>query len=322
MSNQGRRWFEQRKDFVGQPREDAPDVPDLFTKCPSCDEPLFNEILVEHSFVCPMCTHHFRIDAQARLELLCDDGEYQVHDADLSPADPLKFVDSKPYAQRIVASRKKTGVSDAFLSASASIYGVPVEIGAFDFRYMGGSMGSVVGESITRLYERAIERKRPAIVVSASGGARMQEGVLSLMQMAKTCAALARLKDDVGMPYISVLTHPTTGGVAASFAMLGDLILAEPEALIGFAGPRVIEQTIGQSLPDGFQTSEYLMAHGMVDRIVHRTDLRHEIGLLLRQLLGLPAAEPREVMVPEYNVASDTDPAVAEGTDVKAGGAR
>jgi acetyl-CoA carboxylase carboxyl transferase subunit beta len=319
MSNQGRRWFEQRKDFVGQRRDaGAADVPDLFTKCPSCHETLFNETLVENAQVCPVCGHHFRIDALTRLELLCDLESIEIHDAHLAPTDPLGFVDSKPYARRIVSSRSKTGVNDAFLSASAVVDGVPVEIGAFDFRYMGGSMGSVVGEAITRLFERAVERRRPALVVSASGGARMQEGVLSLMQMAKTCAALARLKDEARMPYISILTHPTTGGVAASFAMLGDLILAEPGALIGFAGPRVIEQTIGQALPEGFQTSEYLLEHGMVDRIVKRGDLRDQIAILLRQLTGLSAASASAGEVAP-NLARDSDPAVSEDLSVKAG---
>lgn len=314
MSNESPRWFQQRKDFVGQPREGGGDTPDLFTKCANCNEPIFNEILVENTRVCPLCGHHMRIDGPTRLGIMCDDGEYEVHDSDLSPIDALGFVDSKPYPIRIAASHKKTQLNDAFIAASATIYGVPVEIGTFDFRYMGGSMGSVVGECITRLYERAAERGRPAIVVSASGGARMQEGVLSLMQMAKTCAALAVLQDK-GLPYISVLTHPTTGGVAASFAMLGDLILAEPAALVGFAGPRVIKETIGQDLPDGFQTSEYLLEHGMVDRIVRRADMRHELGSLLRQFMGLPPWEGAEDV--EKNLASDDDPALQEGLDTK-----
>ena len=317
MSNQGRRWFEQRKEFVGQRREGtANDVPDLFTKCPSCGEPLFNEILAQNAKVCPLCGHHMRIDAPTRLAHMCDDGEYEVHDADLPPVDALGFVDSKPYPVRIKATKKKTGVNDAFLSATASIHGVEVEIGVLDFRYMGGSMGSVVGECITRLYERALENGRPAIVISASGGARMQEGVLSLMQMAKTCAALANLQD-AGLPYISVLTNPTTGGVAASFAMLGDLILSEPGALVGFAGARVIKETIGQDLPDGFQTAEYLLEHGMVDRIVRRGHLRDELGTVLRQLMGMSALERDDEVPRPLNRASDADPAVTEGTSVK-----
>ncbi|MFT7521234.1 MAG: acetyl-CoA carboxylase carboxyl transferase subunit beta [Kiritimatiellia bacterium] len=318
MTNQGRRWFEQRKEFIGGKKPNGSEVPDLLTKCQSCAEPLFNDILAEHMFVCPHCGYHFRIFAETRLEQLIDEGSAVMHDEDLAPVDVLGFVDSKPYTTRIELATKKTGRNDAFMSASATIDNVPVEIGVLDFRYMGGSMGSVVGECITRLYERAIKNDRPAIVVSASGGARMQEGVLSLMQMAKTCAALARLKDEAGMPYISVLTHPTTGGVAASFAMLGDIIVAEPAALIGFAGARVIEQTIGESLPEGFQTSEYLLDHGMVDRIVRRQDLREELATMLRQLLGLPAATHA---APRINVASSADPAISESTVVKVDGA-
>ena len=317
MTNPGRRWFEQRKEFDAQPRTGNGDVPELFTRCPSCHEPLFNDALAENAHVCPLCAHHLRIDAHTRVALLCDPGTLEVHDADLAATDPLGFVDSKPYRTRVAAARKQSPVNDAFLAVSGTIHGVPVEVGSFEFGFMGGSMGSVVGELITRLFERATERRRPAIVVSASGGARMQEGVLSLMQMAKTCAALARLRDEARMPYISVLTHPTTGGVAASFAMLGDVILAEPKALIGFAGPRVIEQTIGQQLPDDFQTSEYLLAHGMVDRIVPRRQLRDEIGTLLHHLLLRPAPgaapTPRKVNRPRPG-----DPALSEGTRTKA----
>jgi acetyl-CoA carboxylase carboxyl transferase subunit beta len=310
MSNQGRRWFEQPKEFVGKPRVGGSDAPDLFTRCPGCGEALFDEALAQQLQVCHVCGHHFAIDAFARIESLCDPGTIVEHDAHLEPVDALHFVDSKPYGERIAATKRKLKRNDAYVAVSAEIEGVPFELGVFDFKYMGGSMGSVVGELITRQYERAIARKVPAVVVSASGGARMQEGVLSLMQMAKTCAALARLKDEAGMPYISVLTHPTTGGVAASFAMLGDLILAEPGALIGFAGPRVIKETIGQDLPDDFQTSEYLLAHGMVDRIVPRGELRPVIGRLLRQLTGQPeAGGPRLV---EPVAGGDRDALVGE----------
>ncbi len=293
MSNDSPRWFEQNKDFKARTRDaaEAADAPDLWTQCPSCNEPLYNEVLAENLRVCHLCGHHFPIEAWARIAALADPDSWEEHDADLAPVDALGFVDSKPYAQRISATRKKTGRNDAFVSVSATIDGIPVELGCFDFRFLGGSMGSVVGEQITRLYERAAAARRPAIVISASGGARMQEGVLSLMQMAKTCAALARLQDDANMPYISVLTHPTTGGVAASFAMLGDLIVAEPGALIGFAGPRVIRETIGQELPEGFQTSEYLLENGMIDRIVTRRALRPLLIRLLRQLLHQPALE-------------------------------
>jgi acetyl-CoA carboxylase carboxyl transferase subunit beta len=291
MANEGRRWFEQRKEFVSAAKafeKENQGTPDLYTLCPSCGDMLFNEQLVVEQNVCGSCGHHLRIGAERRLLGLCDEDVLEWHDSGLAPVDALGFVDSKPYTRRITQSKKKTGRNDAFLATSAHIQGVAVEIGCFDFRYMGGSMGSVVGEAITRLYERARERKVPAIVISASGGARMQEGVLSLMQMAKTCAALARLHDEAAMPYVSVLTHPTTGGVAASFAMLGDVILAEPGALVGFAGPRVIKETIGEELPAGFQTSEYLLEHGMVDQIVARGELRDTLGRLLRQLLRMP----------------------------------
>ena len=315
MSNPGPRWFEQRKEFDAKPRDGAAsDGPDLFTLCPSCGETIYNETLAENASVCHVCGHHFRIGAMERIGLLCDAMPESFHDEHLRPTDPLQFVDSKPYPVRVAQSTRKAGRNDAFVACSTAIMGVDVELGCFDFRYMGGSMGSVVGEMITRQYERARERGVPAIVISASGGARMQEGVLSLMQMAKTCAALARLHDEAGMPYISVLTHPTTGGVAASFAMLGDVILAEPAALIGFAGPRVIEQTIGQSLPEGFQTAEYLLEHGMVDRIVKRSDLRITIGTLLRQMLGM---DPVEQTAHARNVANSTDPAVRTGTSAK-----
>jgi acetyl-CoA carboxylase carboxyl transferase subunit beta len=224
----------------------------------------------------------------ARLDSLIDPDSERLEDTHLKPQDPLRFVDSKSYSSRLAASAKKTGRLDAYIAASATIDGRPVQIGTFNFSFMGGSMGSVVGEAITRQFERACALKQPAIVISASGGARMQEGLLSLMQMAKTCAALAKLRDEANMPYISILTHPTTGGVAASFSMLGDLIFAEPNALIGFAGPRVIEQTIGEQLPDGFQTSEYLLDHGMVDRIVPRNEMRATLVRSLSLLLDRP----------------------------------
>jgi acetyl-CoA carboxylase carboxyl transferase subunit beta len=255
---------------------------------------VFNETLEANQNVCTLCGHHFRLGALERLQNLCDPNSLEFHDENLVSQDVLGFVDSKPYSTRIEQSCAKTGRNDAFLSTSASIQGIDVEIGTFDFRYMGGSMGSVVGEMITRMVERATERRHPCVIISASGGARMQEGVLSLMQMAKTAGALSRLKDDAGMPYISILTHPTTGGVAASFAMLGDLILAEPEALIGFAGPRVIKETIGEDLPDGFQTSEYLLANGMLDAIVPRAKMRETVGQLLRQLMNHPAIDEQE----------------------------
>lgn len=325
MAEQSPRWFEQRRDFVATWRPDDTAAPatedhDLFVKCPSCSEPLYKEKLPEHLWCCHLCGHHFRIGAIDRLRSLVDDPPQVVlHDADLAPVDALAFVDSKPYPKRIEQARARTGRNDAFVSVAGEVGGVDVELGAFDFGYMGGSMGSVVGEKITRLYERALERKVPAIVVSSSGGARMQEGVLSLMQMAKTCAALGRLQA-AGLPYISVLTHPTTGGVAASFAMLGDVILSEPEALVGFAGPRVIRETIGEELPEGFQTAEYLLEHGLVDRIVPRSELKAAIATLLRQFLGMsplpvalatPNTQPGERSVAEPLEKPDPEPADA-----------
>ncbi len=291
MPDDRRRWFEQSKGFEARSRPPArDDTPDLWTRCPSCGETLFNETLAENGHVCPSCSHHFRIGAAARIEQLCDADGVSFHDQTLRSVDALRFVDSKPYGKRLRTTVERTGMNEAFRSASATLGGLPVEICAFEFRFMGGSMGSVVGEAVTRTFERAADRRVPAIVVSASGGARMQEGVLSLMQMAKTSAALARLKDDARMPYISVLTHPTTGGVAASFSMLGDLIVAEPGALIGFAGPRVIKETIGQDLPEGFQTAEYLLEHGLIDAIVPRATMRPFLGRVLRQLTGAPSA--------------------------------
>ena len=270
------RWFEQGpKDLVANNRG-APGK-DLWLRCPGCSEVLYKPALAERSQVCLHCSYHFKLGAMQRIEMLVDEGSFQRLDEGLKPVDALEFVDSKPYTRRIEQSQKKTSENDAAISGAATIGGFPIEICAFNFAFMGGSMGSVVGEAVTRCFERATERKVPAMVISSSGGARMQEGILSLMQMAKSCAALARLRDEANQPYISLLTHPTTGGVAASFAMLGDLILAEPNALIGFAGPRVIEQTIGESLPDGFQTSEYLLEHGMVDRIVSRPELRNTL---------------------------------------------
>jgi acetyl-CoA carboxylase carboxyl transferase subunit beta len=295
------RWFEQRKDFVAFRRppvgvSEEGEVPDLFTKCPSCSELLFNDALRQNLWVCHKCRYHFRIGAVERLRSLCDDPpSVELHDADLVPLDALHFVDSKPYPKRVEEARKKTGRNEAFLSVAGPVGGIDMEIGAFDFAYLGGSMGSVVGEMVTRLFERAAARKVPAVIICASGGARMQEGVLSLMQMAKTCAALARLQS-AGMPYISVLTHPTTGGVAASFAMLGDVILAEPQALVGFAGPRVIRETIGQELPEGFQTAEYLLEHGLIDRIVPRHELKPVMCRMLRHFLRMPPVETSRTM--------------------------
>lgn len=284
MSDEGTRWFEQTPTPVSAEPRATPAVKDLWTRCPGCQQILFRAALLENMAVCPHCGWHHRWDGRARLEAVVDPDSFVRMDADVLPTDALGFVDSKPYAARIISSQRSTGQPDAYIQGYATIQETPVEIGTFDFRFMGGSMGSVVGELICRQVERAIERRHPVVIFSASGGARMQEGLLSLMQMARTSAALARLRDEVRQPYISVITDPTTGGVAASFAMLGDVILAEPHALIGFAGPRVIQQTIGQELPEGFQTSEYLLEHGMIDQIVRRTELRDTLGKLLKLL--------------------------------------
>ena len=278
-----RRWFEQAPPEPQMRHKRVPPATQLWVKCPECRKVLYKEDLADNWQVCTGCDHHLRLAALERLRLLVDEGSFVRLDSGIHSVDPLSFVDSKPYPDRLKRAALKTGEPDAFIAGEAQIDGISVQIGVFDFRFMGGSMGSVVGELVTRVFERAADKAQPAIVVSASGGARMQEGVLSLMQMAKTCAALARLRD-VGVPYISILTHPTTGGVAASFSMLGDLIFAEPEAFIAFAGPRVIEQTIGEALPDGFQSSEYLLEHGLLDAIVPRTELRSMVSRTLRLL--------------------------------------
>ena len=244
----------------------------LWLKCDKCTQIVWKKALDENFQCCPKCGHHFRIGARERLELLFD-GPYQEHDRDLATTDPLGFVDSKTYRERLAAMQEATGLKDALLSASGTLENRPVNICAMELKFIGGSMGAVVGEKITLAVERSRESRTPLIIVSASGGARMQEGLISLMQLAKISAALMRL-DDAGVPYISVLTDPTTGGVTASFAMLGDLNIAEPGALIGFAGPRVIEQTIRQKLPEGFQRSEFLLEHGFLDAIVKRSEMK------------------------------------------------
>ncbi len=252
----------------------------LWLKCEGCRQIIWKKDLETNWGVCPRCGIHSRIDAPTRLKLLLD-GEYVQHDSQLSSSDPLEFVDSKPYRERLESMWQSTSLRDALISATGSLDGRPVQICAMEPRFIGGSMGCVVGEKITRAIERSIEQRLPLIVVSASGGARMQEGAISLMQMAKISAALMRL-DEMRLPYISVLTDPTTGGVTASFAMLGDLNIAEPGALIGFAGPRVIEQTIRQKLPEGFQRSEFLLKHGMLDAVVPRLELKSYLSKALR----------------------------------------
>lgn len=252
----------------------------IFVKCPECDNPLYKRELTESHEVCTHCTYHFRYPAKHRLEDLFDDSKFEELDPEITSADPLEFVDSKPYKDRIEQAKESSGLQEAIVSASGKVGDHLVYAGAMDMSFIGGSMGSAVGEKITRLIERALENRGAVIIFSASGGARMQEGTLSLMQMGKISAALARLHE-AGLPFISVLTDPTTGGVTASFAMLGDVILAEPKALIGFAGPRVIEQTIRQKLPKGFQRSEFLLEHGMIDMVVDRREMRNTIVRML-----------------------------------------
>jgi len=252
----------------------------LWLKCESCAQIIWKKNLDENNQVCPQCEHHFRIDARARLALLFDGGNFEEFDAGLTSTDPLRFSDSKKYSVRLAEMQKATSMSDALISGFGTLEGRPVNICAMELKFVGGSMGTVVGEKITRAIERSLERRAPIVIVSASGGARMQEGAISLMQMAKISAALMRL-DEAKVPYISVLTDPTTGGVTASFAMLGDLNIAEPGALIGFAGPRVIEQTIRQKLPAGFQRSEFLLSHGFLDAVVPRGEMKGYIAKAL-----------------------------------------
>lgn len=277
-------WFKKERAPLTGGEERRVRVPDgLWVKCKSCGATLYAKDLESNLQVCPKCDFHFRVSARKRLALLLDEGSFVEYDADMVSVDFLQFKDSKSYQDRINATLAKGGSKDAVITGSGRIEGTPVQIAVFDFSFMGGSMGSVVGEKITRAIERGIEGNTPVIVVSASGGARMQESILSLMQMAKTSAALAKLREK-GLPFISVLTDPTTGGVTASFAMLGDINVAEPQALIGFAGPRVIEQTIRQKLPEGFQRAEYLLDHGMVDMIVHRKEMKQTLSRVLKMM--------------------------------------
>jgi acetyl-CoA carboxylase carboxyl transferase subunit beta len=290
-------WFKKEKK-AKQPQTDRRlKMPEgLWVKCEACKEMIYKKEVIRAANVCPKCNYHFRIDARQRLQMLLDDGRYEEFDTDIAPQDALDFTDTKPYVDRISNYQGRTGLKDAFISCAGSIQGQPVIVGVMEYGFMGGSMGSVVGEKVTRCAERALRERVPLIIVACSGGARMQEGALSLMQMAKISAALARL-DEAGLPFISILTDPTTGGVTASFAMLGDLNLAEPRALIGFAGPRVIEQTIRQKLPEGFQRAEFLLEHGMVDMVVERSRMREVLGTCL------------EFMVPEKEAVG----AVTEG---------
>ena len=273
-------WFKRVPKPIA-PAQKTSRIPEgVWVKCPDCGQALYKKDLDGNLQVCPKCGHHFRLGANDRLAMLFD-GKWVEHDRELASTDPLNFIDTKPYSQRLRTAQQASGLKDAIVCGTGTIDGIETEIAAMEYSFIGGSMGVVVGEKITRAIERALQHRRPVVVVSCSGGARMMEGTLSLMQMAKVSAALARL-DRAGLPYISVLTDPTTGGVTASFAMLGDVNIAEPKALIGFAGPRVIEQTIRQKLPEGFQRAEFLVEHGMVDMIVDRRKLKAAIADALR----------------------------------------
>jgi len=273
-------WFKRQSGHLDTSGEKKVKTEGLWVKCDNCRQIIWKKDLEENLNVCPKCDKHFRIDARTRLAQLLDDNQYEIFDSNLVSNDPLKFVDLKAYSSRLKQARKDTGLDDAILNARGKLNGYPVIVSAMEYSFIGGSMGAVVGEAITRAIEKATETKTPIIIISASGGARMMEGVISLMQLAKISAALARL-DSARVPYVSVLTDPTTGGTTASFAMLGDLNVAEPGALIGFAGPRVIEQTIRQKLPQGFQRSEFLLEHGMLDAVVHRKLLKPYIARAL-----------------------------------------
>jgi acetyl-CoA carboxylase carboxyl transferase subunit beta len=261
----------------------------IWTRCNNCRRIIYRQDILDNFFICPECNFHFRLSALDRFNMLFDLGQYELFDEEIFPEDPLSFKDTVAYTTRLAENRKKTGLPDAVLNAVGTMDNIRVIISAMEFAFMGGSMGSVVGEKITRAFERALEENIPVIVIASSGGARMQEGVLSLMQLMKTSAAVSRL-DEAGIPFISVLTDPTTGGVTASFAMLGDINIAEPNALIGFAGPRVIEQTIKERLPKGFQRSEFLLQHGMLDDVVERKNLRSYLIQALRLFLNTPRA--------------------------------
>ncbi|HET7276101.1 MAG TPA: acetyl-CoA carboxylase, carboxyltransferase subunit beta [Longimicrobiaceae bacterium] len=290
-------WF--RKPKTRLQSVDRREMPgDVWDKCPSCGEILYREKLRENWNVCPECGYHLRLAAAGYVELLLDAGTPIEHDADLRSSDPLGFADLKAYSDRLAQAERKTGQGDALIAAEGELDGIPVQLAVMNFAFIGGSMGSVVGEKIARAGIRALENRTALIIVSASGGARMMEGILSLMQMAKTSSVLARM-DREGLPFISVLTDPTTGGVTASYAMLGDANLAEPGALIGFAGPRVIEQTIKQELPEGFQTAEFLLEHGMLDNIVDRRQMKMQIARILAHAQGLAArVEPASGAAP------------------------
>jgi acetyl-CoA carboxylase carboxyl transferase subunit beta len=292
-------WFKKVKKPIEAPKKESRVPEGLWVKCPSCSQIIYNKDLASSLSVCTKCAHHFRLSASERLKSLFDD-DWEEFDRGLVSTDPLQFTDTKPYRQRLKASAAATGMNDAVITARGRIGGMDAIVAAMEYGFIGGSMGVVVGEKITRAIERAINARLPLVIVSCSGGARMMEGALSLMQMAKISAALARL-DRARLPYISLLTDPTTGGVTASFAMLGDVNIAEPRALIGFAGPRVIEQTIRQTLPEGFQRSEFLLEHGMLDMVVDRRELKDVITRVLK--VGIAAPQPARTAVATVPVA-------------------
>ncbi|MCX7624848.1 MAG: acetyl-CoA carboxylase, carboxyltransferase subunit beta [Candidatus Sumerlaeaceae bacterium] len=279
-------WFKKEKYTTLKPPVMKDRIPEgLWTKCENCFNMVLTKDFEENLKVCKKCNHHHRLSARERIAMLADEGTFQELFAHIKPTDPLGFVDSKPYSERLKSAQKSSGYDEAVIVGTCEMDGIPVALGVMVFEFVGGSMGSVVGERITRLIEYAADHALPLVIISASGGARMQEGILSLMQMAKTSAALARLAEKK-VPYISVLTNPTTAGVMASYASLGDVIIAEPDALIGFAGPRVIQQTINQILPKGFQKSEFVLEHGFLDKVVHRKDLKKTIVLFLYYFAG------------------------------------
>ena len=305
-------WFKKVRKPI-EPADKASRVPEgLMVKCPSCATIIYNKDLTANLSVCAKCAHHFRLGAADRLRMLFD-GDWEEHDASLVSTDPLGFVDTKPYRQRLESSIAASGLRDALILATGEIERIRSVVASMEYSFIGGSMGVVVGEKITRGIELAIDQRLPVVIVSCSGGARMMEGILSLMQMAKISAALARL-DRARLPYISVLTDPTTGGVTASFAMLGDLNIAEPKALIGFAGPRVIEQTIRQKLPEGFQRSEFLLDKGMLDAVVDRRELKGTIAAALRFMLPDHSPAIRQERAPALSVVADTAPETANPT--------
>ena len=281
----------------------------LWHKCPSCEAVLYKPELEKTLDVCPKCDHHMRIDARTRLDIFLDEAGREEIAADLEPTDRIKFRDSKRYKDRLSAAQKQTGEKDALIAMSGTLEGMPVVAAAFEFAFMGCSMGAIVGEKFVQAANVALEQRCPLVCFSASGGARMQEALISLMQMAKTSAVIARLREE-GIPYISVLTDPVYGGVSASLAMLGDLNVAEPKALIGFAGPRVIEQTVREKLPEGFQRSEFLLEHGAIDLIIPRLELRPRLASILRQLMDLPT-----IPVVEVDVVAEVEEAPASTAD-------